>query len=385
MCPRFRERRDRALRGYVFDTAEATARGRERLGSGVRATTRQEHADQREPVLGTCTQAGALHMATRTLAGAMVMKSKLTSAAIAATIFVFSSVATAQQPAEQDPGKDSQETTKKTTKKGETPKDTKSGQKGKEGSVSEKVKEGVREEETSAKKMQEEIVGKEQQQENERRAREARDAREREERDRREAQEAGEAVGRATTTAATTVIEAGQDVTRALDRPGKYNPVAATWNPLGAIVGGRISFNVEYAPVTHHVIIASPHFANPSQEVSVGPDVQRTNRFTGVGGELGYRYYTGTRGMNGIFIGPSIIGGVYNASLIQGDTAFTNIGVAADIGVQQIFWDHLALGAGAGIEYLSVSKEFGDLSAGASTIASSGLKPRLLAQAGYAF
>ncbi len=331
------------------------------------------------------------------------MKIKLTNVAIAATIFAFSSVAAAEEtktttetPAQAGQQVKTTTTTTTTTtkkKKAKTPKaqtrtqQPKAGQKAKEGeeSVSEKVKKGVKEEEEATTKMQEDIVGAKQQAENERKAREAEDMRKREARDRQKAEKAGQAVGRATTTAATGVIEAGQDVTRALDQPGKYNPVAVTWNPLGAVVGGRVSFNIEYAPVTHHVIIASPHFANPSQDVSVAPDVMRTNRFTGVGGELGYRYYTGSRGMNGIFIGPSIIGGVYNADLMQGNTAFTNIGVAADIGIQQVFFDHLALGAGAGIQYLSVSENFGDLATGPSTIASSGFKPRLLAQAGYAF
>lgn len=331
------------------------------------------------------------------------MRNKLTNVAIAATIFAFSSVASAQQqpePVQQQAADDARaadKTVKKTTtrttttvkKKAKTPKaeTQKAGQKAKDAdeSVAGQVKKGVKEEEEATRKMQEDIVGKKQQAENERKAREAEEMKAREARDKQKAEKAGGAVGRATTTAATSVIEAGQDVTRALDQPGKYNPVAVTWNPLGAVAAGRVSFNIEYAPVTHHVIIASPHFANPSQEVSVGPDVMRTNRFTGVGGELGYRYYTGSRGMNGIFIGPSIIGGVYNADLIQGNTAFTNIGVAADIGVQQVFWDHLALGAGAGIQYLSVSENFGDLATGPSTIASSGVKPRLLAQAGYAF
>ncbi len=334
------------------------------------------------------------------------MKMKLTNVAIAATIFAFSSGAAAQQQTtapetktttttESHPTKHAQEKVKTTTttkkKKAKTaPKAEKAETKGtkagrhkakEEESVAGKVKKGVKEEEEATRKMQEQIVGKKQQEENERRAREARER----ERDRRDAKKAGEAVGRATTTAATGIITAGQDVTRALNPPGKYNPIAATWNPLGAVVGGRVSFNVEYAPVTHHVIIVSPHFANPSQDVSIAPDVTRTNRFTGVGGEVGYRYYTGTRGPNGIFIGPSVIGGVYNANLVQGETAFTNIGVAADIGVQEVFFDHLALGAGVGVEYLSVSHDFGDLSDGPSTIASSGVKPRLLAQAGYAF
>lgn len=234
-----------------------------------------------------------------------------------------------------------------------------------------------------AAKANEQIVGEEAQQTNEQRARAPRT--DREETKEGETPEAADEIGSATTTAAASVVHAGEDITRATDKPGRYNPVAVTWNPLGLMVGGRVSFNLEWAPVTHHVIIASPHIANTSQDVTVSSDVTRSNTFSGVGGELGYRYYTGRKGMNGVFIGPSLVGGVYNANLISGERAFTNFGVAADVGVQHIFFDHLALGAGVGIMYLNVSRDFGDLPAGPSTIAQQGVKPRFLAQAGYAF
>ena len=53
--------------------------------------------------------------------------------------------------------------------------------------------------------------------------------------------------------------------------------------------------------------------------------------------------------------------------------------------MQEIFFDHLVVGAGAGLEYLSVSEDFKDLPSGPSTIASSGIKPRVLLEAGYGF
>jgi hypothetical protein len=89
--------------------------------------------------------------------------------------------------------------------------------------------------------------------------------------------------------------------------------------------------------------------------------------------------------LNGIFVGPSLVGGVYNAGLPTGNQPFTNIGVAADVGLQDILWDHLVVGGGIGVEYLIVSHDFGDLPLGPSTIASSGLKPRVLLTVGYGF
>lgn len=211
------------------------------------------------------------------------------------------------------------------------------------------------------------------------------DVKDAKEKEKQEAQSFGEAVGTAVTTAATGIAEATGELTRAAERPGLYNRLAVEVNPLGLIVGGRLSMNVEYAPATHHVIVVSPHFVRTTSTIEIGPTRAREQRFTGFGGEVGYRYYTGHNGMNGVFIGPSIIGGVYNASLPGGDTAFTNLGVALDLGYQQVIADHLALGVGVGLEYLRVSEDFHDLPAGPSAIASSGLKPRLLAEIGYAF
>lgn len=322
------------------------------------------------------------------------MKSKLMSAAIAATIFASSSVVTARETSktntEQARGHEKASPDQTARSGGAKPAkgkpgdkaDPNAGKKGKRRDPASERLEPESDEATEPATKAPDVAPKNQREEAEEKARAAR---EREAQDRKDARDTGEAVGRATTTAAIAIVQAERDVTRALDQPGKYNAVAATWNPLGMIVGGRVSFNVEYAPLTHHVIIVSPHFASPSQRMSDGTDSTYEYRFTGAGGEIGYRYYTGHKGMNGIFVGPSLIGGMYDAKLGESSTLFTNIGLAADLGIQQIFFDHLALGAGAGIEYLYVSKAFGELATSPSTIAVSGLKPRLLAQAGYAF
>ncbi len=176
-----------------------------------------------------------------------------------------------------------------------------------------------------------------------------------------------------------------RDVTEATNPPGPYRPFALEINPLGLFVGGRLSFNAEWVPATHHAIEVSPHFVHTSASIPLSGGNMGSEAFSGVGTELGYRYYTGTRGMNGVFVGPSLILGLYNAGLPMGNQVFTNVGIAGDVGIQEIFWNHLVVGAGAGLEYLQVSHDFGDLPTGPSTIASTGLKPRLLLEAGYGF
>jgi hypothetical protein len=254
-------------------------------------------------------------------------------------------------------------------------------EKGVVGKAAETVEKVSADADKSATKANESVVGTETQQTNEQRAR---DPKLRPKTDK-EAKEAGLAVGRATTTAAEYVATAVEDTTRTTDKPGAYEPFALSVNPLGLIVGGRWSVQAEWAPVTHHVILVSPHIIHSSADIAVSPSTMDSQTFTGFGGELGYRYYTGHRGMNGVFIGPSLIGGVYNAALLSRDQAFTDFGVAADVGFKGLIANHLALGGGVGIEYLHVSHDFGDLPTAQSTIASSGLKPRLLFEAGYAF
>lgn len=175
------------------------------------------------------------------------------------------------------------------------------------------------------------------------------------------------------------------DVERATDEPGNYHPVAVLWNPLGIFLGGRISLQAELVPVQHHAIELSPHFVHTSTDLAVGNNTTANQTFSGGGAEVGYRYYTGRRGPNGLFVGPSLIVDGYNASLPQGSHTFSNIGIAVDVGIQKIFFEHLVLGGGLGVQWTTVSRDFADLPTSASMIAGGGVKPRFILAAGYAF
>jgi len=155
-------------------------------------------------------------------------------------------------------------------------------------------------------------------------------------------------------------------------------------NPL-PFYFGRLSANLEYMPVLHHAIILSPQITHTSSDIAVtgGSNVSQT--FSGFGGEAGYRYYTGRKGLDGVFVGPSLILGFYNAGLPNGDQAFTTMGVAVDAGVKTVIYDHLMVGAGAGIQWLKVSHDFNDLPTRSEMAVGNGVKPRILAEVGYAF
>lgn len=233
---------------------------------------------------------------------------------------------------------------------------------------------------TSAEKANAQAVGPEQEKSNEAEAQKARPKD-----DDKEAHDAAKAIGKATTSAADFVATGVEDTTRSTDKPGRYEPFAAEWNPLGAFSGGRISLQLEYVPVTHHAIELSPHFVNTSSDINVDSTNTAHRRLTGFGGEVGYRYYTGHRGPNGVFVGPSLIGGFYGASLPSGNQSFSDIGIAADVGVQTLIADHVVVGGGLGVEYLKVSHDFGDLPSSQAQIATTGVKPRFLLDVGAAF
>ena len=183
----------------------------------------------------------------------------------------------------------------------------------------------------------------------------------------------------------TTVDIAGKKISdNSLDKTGPYRSKQIAINPL-ALVAGRISLDLAWLPVVHNAIVISPHFQSTSNDVTIGDGNVQQQKFSGFGGEIGYRYYTGDRGMDGFFVGPSFIAGAYNASLPQDSTAFTKIGFAVDAGAQTFIGSNVTVGAGLGLQYTKVSKDFGSQGLESATIASGGLQPRFLASAGYAF
>src|SRR5262249_13490190 len=104
--------------------------------------------------------------------------------------------------------------------------------------------------EDQANQANRQIVGDSSQNENEANARNPRPAKPNAaDADKKKTDEAAESVGKTTTTAASWVGNEVQDVTRSTERPGHYNPLAVELNPLGLFFGGRVSLNVEWAPV----------------------------------------------------------------------------------------------------------------------------------------
>jgi hypothetical protein len=162
-------------------------------------------------------------------------------------------------------------------------------------------------------------------------------------------------------------------------------------NPLGALIG-RYSVQVEWLPAMHHALVLNPHFDHVTADVGSG-SAQYSEAFTGFAGELGYRFYTGSKGPNGLFVGPSFLAGTYSTSVnstaggstASASTSFQSFGGALDIGGQAVIGPGIVVGGGFGLQYTSVNASFNDLPLTASIIAGGGVRPRFLLSAGYAF
>lgn len=157
-------------------------------------------------------------------------------------------------------------------------------------------------------------------------------------------------------------------------------------NPLGFAIG-RYSLNVEYMLARHHALILTPFFDSTAIKVN---DIN-VGSLTGFGGELGYRFYTGDRGMNGFFIGPSVLFASWSQSSdlpgAKAGDSFTAIGGALDLGGQAVIGPGVIVGAGFGLQYTknSIDVNTENLNIASAAIAGGGVRPRFLLAVGYGF
>jgi hypothetical protein len=168
--------------------------------------------------------------------------------------------------------------------------------------------------------------------------------------------------------------------------------LAVEWNPLSLLFVSKLSANVVFAPFEHHAVVVSPFYAQTKtvpfyvfDDAGQGTRLP-VQRFTGFGGELGYRYYTGRGGLRGFFVGPSLLVGSFTAKAENGTkTSFVNFGAAADAGYEALLADRLALSLGGGLQYVSTSKSIPDQQLPARVYANRGVAPRVLLSIGWSF
>lgn len=163
------------------------------------------------------------------------------------------------------------------------------------------------------------------------------------------------------------------------------------FNPLSLIID-RISPQLLIVPVDHHALVLNPFYAWSTTNAIYVDDAQGNatqlpvQKFSGFGGEIGYRYYSGLGGPRGFFLGGSFIIAEMKVQAQNGSTTdYTDLGFAADVGYQLLVVNHLSLAVGAGVQYATPTTSIPSQQFPADVIANSRVFPRALASIGWAF
>jgi hypothetical protein len=155
--------------------------------------------------------------------------------------------------------------------------------------------------------------------------------------------------------------------------------------------------NVELVPFRHHGIIASAFyqtFTPAMLRVLMPKEVDTSHGAPAkVGGELGYRFYSGRDGANGFFAGISGVAMPIAYPRVTADyksevTSFYAFGGAVDLGVQAITTGGFTIGGGIGGMYLAYSPPASvtpPAGVSAPSIPQPHILPRLLVAAGWSF
>jgi hypothetical protein len=176
-------------------------------------------------------------------------------------------------------------------------------------------------------------------------------------------------------------------------REPEHKHISIVVNPLGLAIG-RYSIQGEYIFARHHAITLNPFYTHAPLKVSVNGQEIDAGSLTGFGGELGYRLYTGSKGPNGFFIGPSFLyasyeqsGGTATLTGGTGEDSFDAYGVAVDLGGQAVVGPGIVIGGGVGLQYTKTSKEINtdNFNLASEILAAGGVRPRFLFALGFAF
>jgi Protein of unknown function (DUF3575) len=161
---------------------------------------------------------------------------------------------------------------------------------------------------------------------------------------------------------------------------GEPRHFTVTWNPLTLFVV-RAELSVEAMLTDHHVIQLTGFYGSTTTNTD-----SDNNVFRGWGGELGYRWYSGTGGPRGLYVAPSFLLAHYTAIPMTGaEVPYWNLGGALDVGWQAILADRWVAGLGGGLQYTVPTHTFPAQELPASVYSTRGLRPRVLLGLGVAF
>lgn len=158
-------------------------------------------------------------------------------------------------------------------------------------------------------------------------------------------------------------------------------------NPLGLLIG-RYSIQGDIMLVPHLAVTINPVITHSTVTVESGGKEAEIGSLTGFGGEVGGRFYTGKRGPEGFFVGPSFL---FSSNTGKGwgggEQSFLAYGAALDLGGQVMFDSGFTFSGGFGLQYTTTSEEItaNNFNLASAIVAGGGIRPRFLISLGYAF
>lgn len=161
---------------------------------------------------------------------------------------------------------------------------------------------------------------------------------------------------------------------------------------------GRYGVNLGWMPQKHHALTLNPHYDAVGAKVTLS-ELTRDHEqvlwdcIRGFGSEFGYRYYSGTKGPEGFFIGPSVLIAGYATDpadkVLSKSRTFGSYGLALDLGGQAVVAPGVVVGGGFGLQYTRVTNRsdgwWEAIPRYATRLLSEGVHPRFLFAFGYAF
>jgi hypothetical protein len=184
---------------------------------------------------------------------------------------------------------------------------------------------------------------------------------------------------------------------------GEMRRFTLTWNPF-TLFAVRAQLSLQILLTDHHALTLSGFYgATRTNEVYSPSCVGKgsphgcalTTLFQAEGGEIGYRWYAGTGGPRGLYVGPSFLlshdtatparGAGTSAAVFGAEIPYWNLGGAIDVGWQAILADRFVVGLGGGLQYTVPTVTLPAQELPASIYANRGLRPRVLLDLGVAF
>lgn len=145
---------------------------------------------------------------------------------------------------------------------------------------------------------------------------------------------------------------------------------------LAVVFMGRYGLTYHFLPLVHHALVVTAYRQTPG---FIEPDAINGG-LLGLGGEIGWRVYTGSRGPTGFYVGLSGIGAYHTTNTTPW---FGTYGAAAEAGFAALLGNgyHLAIGGGAQLTRADVDNDA--LTDVARWFVGSGVAPRFTMALGH--